>query len=61
MREQDDFTLKYERNTSDLQIFKDDPSLAQYLQHFEVRNSRFFELLEQILKHEKNLVEFAKG
>lgn len=53
--------MKYEKNPDELQIFKDDPYLDPFREHFRVRNGKFFEVLEQIIKLERSLKEFAKG
>lgn len=62
MKEQDEYSSRYERTVNELAVFRDDPGLRQQHQpHFEARNGRFFEVLEQILKHETNLLDFAGG
>ncbi|CAD8081375.1 unnamed protein product [Paramecium primaurelia] len=59
--ENEEFTQRYQKNVDELQVFKDDPYLEPHKQHFQVRNAKFFELLEQIVKVESSLKEFAKG
>ncbi|CAD8120776.1 unnamed protein product [Paramecium sonneborni] len=59
--ETEEFSHRYEKNIEELKIFKDDPNLNEFKEHFKFRNGKFYEQLEQIIKVESCLKDFAKG
>ncbi|CAD8121584.1 unnamed protein product [Paramecium sonneborni] len=56
--ENEEFMQKYEKNVDQLQTVIEEPELKEVIQN---RNEKFFQVLEQIIKVESSIKEFAKG
>ncbi|CAK62775.1 unnamed protein product (macronuclear) [Paramecium tetraurelia] len=56
--ENEEFLQKYEKNVDQLQTVIEEPELKEVIQS---RNEKFFQLLEQIIKVESSIKDFAKG
>ncbi|CAD8111810.1 unnamed protein product [Paramecium sonneborni] len=56
--ENEEFLQKYEKNVDQLQTVIEEPELKEVIQ---IRNEKFFQLLEQIIKVESSIKDFAKG
>ncbi|CAD8100974.1 unnamed protein product [Paramecium primaurelia] len=56
--ENEEFLQKYEKNVDQLQTVIEEPELKEVIQ---CRNEKFFQLLEQIIKVESSIKDFAKG
>ncbi|CAD8196724.1 unnamed protein product [Paramecium octaurelia] len=56
--ENEEFMQKYEKNVDQLITVIEEPELKEVIQN---RNEKFFQVLEQIIKVESSIKEFAKG
>ncbi|CAK57282.1 unnamed protein product (macronuclear) [Paramecium tetraurelia] len=56
--ENEEFLLKYQKNVDQLQTVIEEPELKEVIQS---RNEKFFQVLEQIIKVESSIKDFAKG
>ncbi|CAD8122545.1 unnamed protein product [Paramecium sonneborni] len=56
--ENEEFMQKYEKNVDQLQTVIEEPELKEVIQN---RNEKFFQVLEQIIKVESSIKDFAKG